>query len=405
MGAIRKKYSTPVYMQEFQCTGSACEDTCCSLWEITIDKSTYEKYKRIPDKSVRGDVNRNLMRNPGNHGAFASFKMNQQTGNCPMLCDGLCSIQAKLGEHYLSQTCSTYPRVLNEHEDTIEVSALLSCPEAARLVLLQKGSMRLSQTAELHTPNLKIKQQGKLLNAKSSCLLAIRDLAINIIQDRQFSLQHRLIIVGVLLDNTAIPFKAGQYATALDFLTEFQGELNMNQELRDYEVFAADDQFQFQFLNNTLMNHLNEFLWNARYNECMNEYLKGIQSGGSSLTESLSTYRKGRDELYIPYFIQNEHIMENYLINYMYQTFVAEALADSDLFHFFLKLVADYSFIRLHLIGMAVHRQELTDEMVVKLIQSYTKNYKFSNKFIDAVIKDMSAVNICYLGGMSLLIK
>jgi lysine-N-methylase len=137
----------------------------------------------------------------------------------------------------------------------------------------------------------------------------------------------------------------------------------------------------------------------------MNEYLKGIQSGGSSLAESLGTYRKGRDELYIPYFTQNEHIMENYLINYMYQTFVAEALADSDLFHFFLKLVADYSFIRLHLIGMAVNRQELTDAMVVTLIQSYTKNYKFSNKFIDAVIKDMSAVNICYLGGMSLLIK
>ncbi|GGF88273.1 lysine-N-methylase [Paenibacillus albidus] len=405
MQVMQKEYIIPGYIREFQCTGAACEDSCCSFWEITIDKSTYEKYKRIPDKSIREDINSNLVRNPKNNGAHASFKMNQKTGNCPMLCGGLCSIQAKLGEDYLSQTCSTYPRVLNKRDESIEVSALLSCPEIARLVLLSKDSMHFSYAAELPTPNLMVKNQGNLSKTKIECSFAIRDLAVEILRDRQFSLQHRLIILGVLLDNAANPFVVGEHADTLAFLDEFRGELKTNQELRNYDVFASDDQFQFQFLNNTLMHHLNEFLWNARYNECMNEYLKGIQSNGSSLSESLSTYRKARKEIYDPYFKHNEHIMENYLINHVYQTFVADALVDSNLFNFFLKLVADYSFIRQHLIGMAAYRQELTDDMVVKLIQSYTKNYKFSNKFLDAVLKDMAAQNISYLGGMSLLIK
>ncbi|MBT2292291.1 flagellin lysine-N-methylase [Paenibacillus albidus] len=402
---VQKEYTIPGYMQKFQCTGAACEDTCCSLWEITIDKSTYEKYKQIPDKSIREDVNRNLMRNSRDNGAHASFIMNQKTGNCPMLCNGLCSIQAKLGEDFLSQTCSTYPRVLNKRNDSIEVSALLSCPEIARLVLFSKDSMNFSHATELPTPNLMVKNQGELSKTKTKCSFAIRDLAVEVLRDHQFSLQHRLIILGVLLDNAANPFVAGEYAETLTFLDEFRDELQINQELRNYDIFASDDQFQFQFLNNTLMHHLNEFLWNTRYNECLNEYLKGIQSNGSSLSESLSTYRKVRKEIYDPYYKQNEYHMENYLINHVYQTFVADALVDSNLFNFFLKLVADYSFIRLHLIGMAAYRQELTDDMVIKLIQSYTKNYKFSNKFSDAILKDMAAQNISYLGGMSLLIK
>lgn len=36
----------PQYMNEFQCTGSACSDTCCSGWKVNIDKQTYKKYKK-----------------------------------------------------------------------------------------------------------------------------------------------------------------------------------------------------------------------------------------------------------------------------------------------------------------------------------------------------------------------
>ncbi|WP_252863255.1 flagellin lysine-N-methylase [Paenibacillus riograndensis] len=401
---MQKEYLTPQYIRQFQCTGAACEDTCCSLWEITIDRSTYEKYKQIPDASLHEEINKNLVRNKKSIESYASFKMNQKTGNCSMLCDGLCTIQAKVGETFLSQTCSTYPRILNE-ADEIEVSALLSCPEIARLVLLSEDAMSFTRTNELHTPNLRINQLGSPAHKKKQCIQNLRDIMLEVLSDRHFSLQHRLIIIGVLLDNTDELLRSGAYDPVLSFVDEFRGELVTNEELRNYDVFPANDQIQFQVLNNTLMAHLSEFLWNARYNECKNEYLKGIQSNGSSLSESLHTYRSVREEIYEPYLREKEFIFENYAINHVYQNFMADIYAGGSLFDFFVKLVADYSFIRLHLIGMAAYRQELNDDMVVKLIQSYTKNYKFSNKFLNAILKDIKDQGYYTLGGMSLLIK
>lgn len=404
MQVMQKEYLTPQYIRQFQCTGAACEDTCCSLWEITIDQLTYEKYKQIPDTSLHKEINKNLVRNHKSKESYASFKMNQKTGNCSMLCDGLCTIQAKVGETFLSQTCSTYPRILNE-ADEIEVSALLSCPEIARLVLLSEDAMNFTRTHELHTPNLRINPLGTLTDKKKLCIQNLRDITLEVLSDRQFSLQHRLIIIGVLMDNTDELLRSGAYDNVLSFLDEFRGELVTNEELRNYGVFPSDDQIQFQILNNTLMAHLSEFLWNARYNECMNEYLTGIQSNGSSLSESLHTYRSVREQIYEPYLRDKEFIFENYAINHVYQNFMTDIYAGGSLFDFFVKLVADCSFIRLHLIGMAAYRQELTDDMVVKLIQSYTKNYKFSNKFLNAILKDIKDQGYYTLGGMSLLIK
>lgn len=224
-------------------------------------------------------------------------------------------------------------------------------------------------------------------------------------RDRQFSLQHRLIIIGVLLDNSAKLFHSGAFEQVMTFLEEFRGELITNEELRNYDIFPSDIQIQFQVLNNTLMAHLSKFLWNARYNECMNEYLKGMQRNGSSLSESLHTYRSAREEIYEPFIQHKAFILENYVINHVYQNFVSDIHAGVNLFDFFAKLAIDYSYIRLHLIGMAAHRQELNEEMVVKLIQSYTKNYKFSDKFLTAILNDIQEQGYYSLGGMSLLIK
>ena len=35
----------PKFVDRFSCIGSACEDTCCSGWQVTIDKKTFNAYK------------------------------------------------------------------------------------------------------------------------------------------------------------------------------------------------------------------------------------------------------------------------------------------------------------------------------------------------------------------------
>ena len=44
-------YTVPHYYRKFQCTASACTDTCCAGWQIMIDDKSLRKYREdaLPD--------------------------------------------------------------------------------------------------------------------------------------------------------------------------------------------------------------------------------------------------------------------------------------------------------------------------------------------------------------------
>ncbi len=74
---------------------------------------------------------------------------------CPFLSEGWCAIQKKLGEEYLSIMCSAYPRVMNIVDDVLQRSLDLSCPEAARIVLLDPNPMQFDEEeGPPHDPRL-----------------------------------------------------------------------------------------------------------------------------------------------------------------------------------------------------------------------------------------------------------
>jgi lysine-N-methylase len=67
--------------------------------------------------------------------------MKPVTQECPFMEEKLCGIQKTLGEDKLSDTCATYPRNNRLLGGQHEQSLTLSCPEAARLALLQADAM------------------------------------------------------------------------------------------------------------------------------------------------------------------------------------------------------------------------------------------------------------------------
>ena len=43
------RYYYPDYFKDFVCIGGkACSDSCCHIWQITVDKKTLRKYKHVP---------------------------------------------------------------------------------------------------------------------------------------------------------------------------------------------------------------------------------------------------------------------------------------------------------------------------------------------------------------------
>src|SRR5208282_2124509 len=95
---------------------------------------TYEKYQLLPDLLPVLHEKISLIPNGGD----ANFaKVNLVANRCPFLAeDRLCKIQKAHGEEYLSKTCSQFPRSVRVDSHVAKKTLLLSCPEAARIVLL-----------------------------------------------------------------------------------------------------------------------------------------------------------------------------------------------------------------------------------------------------------------------------
>lgn len=119
----------PQYYQSFRCIASACPDSCCKEWDIQVDNASAEYYRSLPGSL--GDALRAVLTEED-----GQTVMLQQNARCPMWqADGLCRIQAQLGEAALCQVCRDFPRLRHNYGNFIELGLELSCPEAARLIL------------------------------------------------------------------------------------------------------------------------------------------------------------------------------------------------------------------------------------------------------------------------------
>ena len=130
----------PDYYDTFHCLASACPDSCCKEWAVQVDQDSAERYRALPGDL--GDRLRAVMAEEDGDIILTLTPDNR----CPMWReDGLCRIQAQMGEEYLCHTCKQFPRLRHDYGDFVELGLELSCPEAARLIL-KGGSTNIVET-------------------------------------------------------------------------------------------------------------------------------------------------------------------------------------------------------------------------------------------------------------------
>ena len=114
---------------QFQCIASACPDSCCKEWSVTVDPDAASLYRSLP--GTLGDRLRQVLTDEDGDTVIVI-----EDGRCPMWrSDGLCRIQAELGHDALCKTCREFPRLSHDYGDFMELGLELSCPEAARMIL------------------------------------------------------------------------------------------------------------------------------------------------------------------------------------------------------------------------------------------------------------------------------
>ncbi len=190
----------PVYVDQFQCDGSQCSSKCCKKWIIEVDGNTYQRYCGIKSKEERKRITSQIKWEKGRNGKNFFVKL-RKDGSCPFLReDGFCDIQKKYGEHYLSKVCATYPRTIHHLDDITERSLTLSCPVAAKLILLRKDPIEFEQLEMTeHRP-----VQSALWDMKAfplgEYLIDLQYSCISLLQNRKLTLDQRLILMGFFLE-------------------------------------------------------------------------------------------------------------------------------------------------------------------------------------------------------------
>ena len=119
----------PCYFDSFRCIAGSCPDSCCKEWDVQVDDASAARYRSLP--GPLGDRLREVLSDED-----GETVMTITDGRCPMWrADGLCRIQAELGEAALCKTCREFPRLTHDYGDFIERGLELSCPEAAKFIL------------------------------------------------------------------------------------------------------------------------------------------------------------------------------------------------------------------------------------------------------------------------------
>ena len=119
----------PTYYKEFRCIAGDCPDSCCHEWTVQVDRDKAAYYRSLPG-ALGDDLRRCMTEEDG-----GTVMVNVES-RCPMWqTDGLCRIQAELGEQALCDVCRDFPRLRQDYGDFVELGLEMSCPEAARIML------------------------------------------------------------------------------------------------------------------------------------------------------------------------------------------------------------------------------------------------------------------------------
>lgn len=377
----------PDYYRKFQCLGTACEENCCHGWLIGIEKATYRRYKQNQHPQLKPLFREAIKRLEDTHQSavhYAEIRMNAE-GVCPFLDEQrLCRIHKLMGAAALGSICRTYPRFAKSLGRQTELSLTLSCPEVARQVLLPQEPMQFS-LEEMPEPE----EIGRrvLPEGEENMIIALNDLRalmIGILQHRPLSIDARLMLLGLLMESADAV--AGEKFSMLnthlqelaDITARFAAMLPQSAAVQaEFDLFPARPELKLMLFQGVFQRiECNQ----ANFLQCLSEAILGLGFTSDSADPALlARYRQAHATWYRPFFDQNAHLLENWLVHQvMFKMF---PLCGDRMLTQYQELVCTYFVIRTLLIGMAASAESIDVAMVLRLINALSRLSDHSSSY------------------------
>ncbi|MBU2699203.1 lysine-N-methylase [Sporomusaceae bacterium BoRhaA] len=401
----------PHYMEKFHCISEQCEDCCCMGWQVPIDHKTYQKYRNCSDKILQPQMHQQITRVRTNASEFnyAKVRLNEES-SCPFLDEErLCSIQRRLGEKYLSITCTTYPRVTNLVGGKMEKSLTVSCPEAARLVLLNSALMEFDQAEEdsaIRNHVLYKVNPDAVCVSPSKYFWDMRIFIITLLQDRSYFLWQRLIILGLFCQHLTDLVSQGKSHDILQAITLYTHRVQTGAYREELERAPKNIIVQMELFNLLIKCRLEGVVKSQRFVECFKDFFNGMDYATGDSEEQLALrYEKAFTQFYQPFMGQHEYIMENYLVNYVFKE-LFPVQGQGHIFDNYVLLVVHFAMMKILLTGMAAfYKEKFSADHVMKAFQSYSKEVEHNKNYLLVVIQFLESNHFNTMPYMNALIK
>lgn len=132
--------------------------------------------------------------------------------------DGLCRIQAELGEEALCHVCREFPRLTHDYGDFIERGLELSCPEAARMILSAASAPFIEDQTDGGEAEYDEEAMEVLLRTRKQVLEILSDDSRSVGETLALALLYGYQAQGELDGDEELPFDP---QTALESAAEF----------------------------------------------------------------------------------------------------------------------------------------------------------------------------------------
>lgn len=371
----------PNYYKEFRCIGPDCEDTCCSVWNITFDRDLYDRFKSNQHPLLGKMFQLQVLQNENPTANASSFGVLQRRadGTCTFHGDDkLCLIHKTLGEDWLPRVCATYPRSVATMNNMPEASLSVSCPEAARLVLKQREPIRFQQQDDdvrlIEAPYLNMDFSNSQI---SRWVYEIRALCIGILQCRKYPIDARLILLGEFLIAADSLVKSGNEAQFPELLANIRAYLGDAQDyMAVFSTYPANLAFNLNVLATSLI-HVFERVNHPNFRIFVADCIKGLgfmniaDDAASDIHETNYRAALHRSEELLTL---NAHVLENYLVNHAVSGLFPFGAGVCDrMFDHYRGLVVNYCVIKFVLVGLAASGAEISEPDMIAVIQSFSR--------------------------------
>ncbi len=358
------KIRVPDYYKDFKCIADKCEDTCCAGWEVDVDDDSYEYYKTVTGPF--GDRIKSVMVPPTEE-EEACFTLNN--GRCPFLNDNnLCDLYTELGEDKLCDTCTNYPRFIEEYGSLREIGIALSCKTAGELILKsdKKVTFELTENDEMVSTYNDIDPELYMM------LMASRKTAFDIAQNRDFDIVMRYCLVLEYAKDIQDMIDKGTLSKIMNIKNNYSNEEYLRERTKTFNILHNEEYTRYSYIYEYLKIFDDFEIINKSWTDMVN-HEKEYMYEQSSNEEYKSRYNR-----FEQYYHEKEYEYEQLLVYFIFRYYL-KAVNDDDVFSKVKMAVVSFLIIKdLDVLRFCDNKGSLSFEEQVDIMHIYSREIEHS---------------------------